>query len=334
MQWTRLLVASLTLGVALCLSSGASAATELKIASLAPKNSAWGKYFVKLDRKIRQKTGGEVALKIYYNGVQGDEGAMVSKLKSGQLDGAALTSVGLSRLYKDVMVLQLPGVLDSWTLLDKARKKLRKTLEAGFEKEGFTVVGWGDLGRVRLMSKGFAVRQPDDLKGKSPVAWRDEPMAPVIFGEIGGVVSVPLGPMDVLGALRSSNINVISAPPLAAEQLQWTAQLDHIGADSTVCAIGGSLMRTQSLEAIPKDTREVLLKLQRKYGRRGAKKIRQLDDAAYARLSKKMTVVKLTEAERGAWEKVLRRAVKKLRGNTFPKDLVDKVVKISGKQTD
>ena len=56
-------------------SNRASATTEIKIATLAPKNSAWGKFFVKLDKKLRQKTSDEVGLLVYYNGVQGDEGA-------------------------------------------------------------------------------------------------------------------------------------------------------------------------------------------------------------------------------------------------------------------
>ncbi len=332
MKWTRVWVLAALICAGLGLSSEASATTEIKIATLAPKNSAWGKFFVKLDKKIRQKTGDEVGLRVYYNGVQGDEGAMVSKLKTGQIDAAALTSVGLSRIYKNVMVLQLPGVLDTWKLLDKARKKMRKELEGGFEKEGFTVVGWGDLGRVRLMSKGFAVRKPSDLQGKKPVAWRDEPMAPVIYGMIGQVTPTPLGPTEVLPNLRSGAVNVLSAPPLAAEQLQWTPQLDHIGADSTVCAIGGTVIRTQTLEKMPEDTRKLVLKLQRRYGKRGAKKIRKLDDAAYTRLAKKMKVVKLTQAERAEWEKLLRKAVTKLGQGTFPKELVDRVVKISGKK--
>ncbi|MBX3184010.1 MAG: TRAP transporter substrate-binding protein DctP [Polyangiaceae bacterium] len=328
---SRLLAACFGLWLLLVVSP-AEAATTLRVATLAPKGSAWGKYLSKLERQVARRTEGELELKIYYNGVQGDEAGMVSKLRSGQLDIAALTSVGLSRIHRDVMVLQLPGVLDSWPLLDKARRALASDLEAGFADAGFQVLGWGDLGRVRQMSKGFAVRKPTDLKGKRPAVWRNEPMAPVVYGLISGVTPTPVAPMEVLPALRAGNINVLSAPPLAAEQLQWAPQLDHIGADSTVCAIGASVMRKSALDGVGEDTRKTFMKLQARYGKQSAKQIRKLDDAAFARMKRKMTVVSLTEAERAEWEAVLREAVKRLSEGTFPKPLVERVVKLSGKK--
>ncbi len=331
MHVPRLLAACLGLWLLLT-ASPAEAATTLRIATLAPKASAWGKYLSKLERQVARRTKGELELKIYYNGVQGDEANMVAKLRSGQLDIAALTSVGLSRIHRDVMVLQLPGVLDSWALLDKARRALASDLEAGFDEAGFQVLGWGDLGRVRQMSKGFAVRKPSDLKGKRPAVWKNEPMGPVVYGLISGVTPTPVSPMEVLPALRTSNINVLSAPPLAAEQLQWAPLLDHIGADSTVCAIGASVMRKSALDGAGEDTRKTFMKLQARYSKQSAKQIRKLDDAAFARMKRKMTVVSLTQAERAEWEAVLREAVKRLSEGTFPKPLVERVVKLSGKK--
>ena len=309
----------------------ASAGTKLRIATLAPKNSSWGKTFHRFERFVKKKTGGKLELQVYYNAVQGDERSMVSKMRSGQLDGASLTSVGLSTIYRPVMVLQLPGVFDSWEALDKARAGLKDEIDAGFAEEGFEVVAWGDIGRVHQMSKGFAVRTPKDVKGKSPVMWREEPMAPVVYSVIGGVTPVPLSPPEVLPALRSGKVTIINAPPLAAEQLQWTPYLDHIGSDGTVCAIGGTVFRKDSLDQVPPDVKLMFEKLQRKLGERARKKIRKLDQQAYERLTKKMTVVTLTEAERAEWEVVLRKAVTRLAQGTYPRPLVEKALKLSGK---
>jgi hypothetical protein len=200
------------LGLVVLTPSEASAQTKLRIATLAPKNSAWGKVFKVWSKAVDQKSGGKLQLDIYYNAVQGNEDSMVGKMKTGQLDGAALTSVGLSRVYKDVLVLQLPGVVDSWAVLDKVRGELQGDFEKSFEAEGFKVVGWGDVGLVRQMSKGFAIRKPSDMKGKHPIVWRNEPMGPTVYSVIGGVVPVPMSPTEVLPALRSGKVDVINAP--------------------------------------------------------------------------------------------------------------------------
>jgi TRAP-type C4-dicarboxylate transport system substrate-binding protein len=328
---TRHLV-SLLFGLCLVLGAGhASADTTLRVATLAPKNSAWGKVFNVWAKALDKKTEGKLKLDIYYNAVQGMEDAMVGKMKTGQLDGAALTSVGLSRIHKDVLVLSLPGVLDTWALLDKARAALQTDLEKGFADKGFQVIGWGDVGLLRQMSKGFGVRRPGDLKGKHPVVWRDEPIGPTIYASIGGVVPVPLGPPEVLPALRSGKVNIVAAPSLAAEQLQWTPYLDHVNSNVIVCAIGGTVFRKKVLDDMPADMKQIFFDLQARMAKTNGNRVRKLDDESYARISKKMTLVNLTDADRKEWEKVLRQAVDRLAQGTFDRGLIDRVLKLSGK---
>lgn len=312
-------------------SAGIAEPTTLRVATLAPKNSAWGKMFQKWERLIRKKTDGQVRLKIYFNAVQGDEGAMVGKMRSGQLDGASLSSVGLSAIYKPVMVLQLPGVLDTWAALDRAREGLKPEIDQGFGKQGFQVVAWGDIGRVRQMSKGFGIHTPSDMRGKSPVTWREEPMAPMVYSVIGGVTPVPLSAPEVLPALRAGKVNVVNAPPLAAEQLQWTPYLDHINSETMVCAIGGTVFRKSTLDALAPDVKATFARLQRRMAKRSSTRIRKLDQQAYERLRKKMTVVTLSASQKAEWASVLRTAVARLAQGTYPKAMIAKAVRLAGK---
>lgn len=309
----------------------ADAPHTLRIATLAPKNSAWGKVFKIWAKAIDTKTEGKLGLDVYYNAVQGDEHTMVTKMKSGQLDGAALTSVGLSQVYRNVLVLQLPGVIDSWAVLDKVRTEMQPDLEKAFSNEGFTVVGWGDVGLVRQMSKGFAIKRPSDMKGKSPAVWRDEPMGPTVYATIGGIVPVPVSPPEVLPALRQGKINVVNAPALAAEQLQWVAYFDHVSSNVSVCAIGGTIFRKKALDDLPADVRQAFFDIQKRMDKSNSSRVRGLDDQAYDRMKAKMTVVDMSQADKDEWAKVLRESVKRLSQGTFDKAMVDRVIKISGK---
>lgn len=316
--------------VALFSAPGKSAET-IRLATLAPKASTWGKVLAVWQKAIESKTDNTLALEIYYNGVQGDEKAMVAKMRTGLLDGAALSSVGMSVIYRDIMVLQLPGVTNSWPLVDLVRNMLKDPMEEGFRKEGFEVLGWGDIGLVYQMSKGIEVKRPTDLRGRRPLAWRNEPTAPIFFQLVGQVVSVPLDPTEVLPALRTGTVDILAAPALAAEQLQWTPYLDHINEQVIVAAIGATLMKKSRLDALSADTREMLRDMERRVSRVESERIRKLDVDARERLKQKMTVVHLSDDDRVEWYRVFLKAVKRMRYGIFSAPLIDRVLEITGK---
>src|SRR5882757_1814288 len=103
---------------------------------MAPAESPWGQVFKVWQRAVRERTkfpdgqkssdGKDSALDLifYWNGQHGDEVAVIAKMKSGLLDGGAITSVGLSQIYKPTLLLQIPGLFTQWDKLDRARDVL------------------------------------------------------------------------------------------------------------------------------------------------------------------------------------------------------------------
>jgi TRAP-type C4-dicarboxylate transport system substrate-binding protein len=325
-------LSALGFGLLAAAPSTASAAPShtIRLATMAPKNSSWGKVYAAWEKAVEKKSEGKLALQMFFNGVQGNEDAMVSKIRTGQLDGAALTSVGMSMAFKSVLVLQLPGVMRNWKELDQVRSQLQPELEAGVKAAGFTIAGWGDVGLIRQFTKGFEIRKPEDVQNRRPAVWRNEPMGPMIYSTIGKVVSVPLDAMEMLPALRAGNVNVINAPALAAEQLQWTPYLDHVMDEVSVCAVGGLMFKNGALDGMPPDLRAIWDDLQKRAAAAQLGKIRALDEESFTRIAQKMKVTKLTQAERDVWEKLLRKVVERLARGTFEKSLVNKVLTIRG----
>jgi TRAP-type transport system periplasmic protein len=324
-------ILALGLGVGLAAATPPARAKSdhtLRIASLAPKASSWGKVYAVWQKAVEKKTEGKLELQMFFNGVQGNEDAMVSKIKTGQLDGAALTSVGISMIYKSVLVLQLPGVMTNWKELDEVRKQLEPDLNAGIRAAGFDIVGWGDVGLIHQFSKGFPVNGPNDVKNRRPAVWRNEPMGPMVYSTIGGVVAVPVDTMEMLPALRSGSVNIINAPSLAAEQLQWIPYLDNVSDQVSVCAVGGMVFKAGVLESLPADLKKTFDELQKRAAETQLSRIRKLDEEAYVRLSQKMKVNHLSDAARKEWEVLLRKVVIRLARGTFDKALVNKVLKI------
>jgi TRAP-type C4-dicarboxylate transport system substrate-binding protein len=151
-----------------------------------------------------------------------------------------------------------------------------------------------------------------------------------LYSTIGNIVPVPVDAMEMLPALRAGTVNVIAAPALAAEQLQWIPYLDHVNDNVIVCAVGGLIFKAGVLEALPADLKATWDDLQKRASESQQGRIRKLDEEAYGRISQKMTLVKMTQAERDEWEKLLRRVVKQLSRGTYDRALVNKVLTLRG----
>lgn len=310
--------------------SVAASAKDLSLGTLAPKKSAWGKVFKKWAKSVDEKTNGSVTLNWYFNGQQGDEKAMVGKMRAGQLDGAAVTSVGLSAIYKPILALQMPGLFGDWDSLDKARDSLMPEFQKGFAAEGFALLGSGDVGLAHTMSKGKEVHTPDDLKSMKVYAWSDDPIAPVTSSVI-GYTPVPSSVPELLPKLSSGAINVITVPALPSVALQWQAHLDHVNEDVAGVGVGGLVMSQKALDGLNADELEIVRKTGHKAGKLLTKKIRLEDQKAYDFIKTKMTVVKLSDDELKTWAATFKKVREQLGQGTFPADLVQKLEGMAGK---
>ena len=163
---------------------------QLRLATLAPRQSGLGKAFQELKKELRARTDGQVELKMYPGGVAGDEMTVVRKMRVGQMDGALLTSTGLGALVPQVLVLQAPGLITSYPELDEVRERLAPDLEALFDKAGYALISWGDSGRIRIFSK-HKVQHPDDLKNVRPWVWRGSPTMRAFIEAAGANAHIP-----------------------------------------------------------------------------------------------------------------------------------------------
>jgi len=306
------------------LAGTAEAKSSIRFATLAPKQSPWGKVFSAWQKAVEEKTKGEVEVQWLWNGTAGPENNMVGKIKSGQITGAAITAVGLSSIHKPIVALQMPGAFKSWAELDKARDALRPEFDKAMTEAGFYVSGWGDVGIARTMSNGFDVKLPDDLKGKTPGLLAQDVIGPKVFEAIGGITAKPADVVEFLPLLNSGAINVLTAASLAAEQLQWTSRLDHINDGLVGFGVGAMVISEKELSKLPKDQRDLMESTGKAAQLALIKIIRKEDDAAFDRLLKKMTVHHQTDAEKAEWEKIYKKACQRVK-TAMPGDVLEKI---------
>jgi len=309
----------------------AGAATVLKFGTVAPQDSSWGKEFKRFAKDVSDDTNGDLQLDFLWNAQAGDENLMVQKIRSGQLDGAAVTVLGLAQTgVTDILLFQLPGLFTNWAKLDAARDALKDEFSHRFESKGFTILGWGDVGAGKQMSVGFELHHPSDLKGKGVFFYSGDPISPKLYSAIGGITPKQLTINEVLPNLTNGSINVLTAPCIGAEQLQWASRVTHINTETVTFVIGGQIMSSARLAALPPKFKQVVETRAAESADRLTKTIRNIDAQAFARMKQSKHTYELTPAEHEEWRHVFVKVAKELRGSVFDPGLFDRVVQLSG----
>ncbi|MEE8349431.1 MAG: TRAP transporter substrate-binding protein DctP, partial [Acidobacteriota bacterium] len=67
----------------------------INMGTLAPEGTAWHDALLQMKQDWNRISGGRVVLRIFPSGVQGDENAMIRKMRIGQLQGVAVSANGL-----------------------------------------------------------------------------------------------------------------------------------------------------------------------------------------------------------------------------------------------
>jgi TRAP-type C4-dicarboxylate transport system substrate-binding protein len=310
----------------------AGAATTLKVGTIAPQDSSWGKEFKHFAKDVSDDTNGELTLDFQWNGQAGDERLMVQKIRSGQLDAAALTALGLAETgVTDILTFELPGLFTTWAKLDTARDAMKDEFTKMFEAKGFTILGWGDVGAAKNMSVNVGeIRHPADLRGKGVFFYAGDPITPKFYAAIGGITPKQLSINEVLPALTGNAINVVTAPPLGAEQLQWSSRITDINTETLFFVIGGVLASSARLASLPPNLRAVVIKRGAESADRLTKTIRNNDAQSFARMKTSKHTYELNDAERQEWRAVFVKVSKELRGSVFTPAIFDKVVQLAG----
>lgn len=301
-------------------------AQERRIATLAPPGSTWMEVFRREGKEIEERTDGRVTTKYYPGGVQGDERRVVRKMRRGQLDGAALTSVGLSLIDDSIRVLELPRLFESVEELDYVRKKMWPHFQANFEKNGFILSDPGDVGFVYFYSQR-PVRSIRDLNDSRVWMWTDDRVVRAMYRKL-GINGVPLGVPDVLPALRSGRVDAAYGSPLSTVALQWHTELDHSTSIPMSYAIGGGVTRKEVWEDMEPEDREVVGRIEAVVRKRLLDVIRRKNERAFdAMQSSGMSVVETPDALVEQFDKAAREVWQELAGELYTQNELDMVLR-------
>lgn len=325
------IVPSLLVGILLVLFCGypVSVGAEeqqfiIKIATLAPEGSPWMNSFHKVNEAIKRKTEGKVKLKAYPGGVLGGDRDMLRKMRIGQIHGGGFTGMGLGTVNRDIFVMEVPFLFQNYGEVDYVLGKMDDQFRKEFEKKGYVLLGWSEIGFVYLLSN-VPITSVEDIKGRKVWLWEGDPIASPVLRKA-GITPIPLGIPDVLMALQTHLIDVVYASPLAAIALQWFTKVKYATNIPLIYSLGGVLISKRIFGKIPSDLQDIVKEVFQYHSTLlNARTRRDNDEAMRIMVKQGIKLVTPTGEEMEEFKRIGREATDEMAGKVFSKDVLVEV---------
>lgn len=201
---------------------------ELRLASTTMLGSLQQRVQERAAQEMREQSGGRVSLRYLEASTQGDERDLVRRIKTGQLDGAVLSSTGLALIDESIRVLSLPLLFKSAEEADYVAEKFWPHLQRTFEKKGFKLGARGEIGWNHLLSRN-RIETYADLSGQKLAQISDDALLGMLFRKLRLSV-VPLGYSEIDPSLTSGRINACYGVPLEAVAMHWYSKVRFMSA--------------------------------------------------------------------------------------------------------
>ncbi len=236
---------------------------KIKFATLAPDGSTWMNVMKEFSQSLKEKSNGSINFKIYPGGIQGDEKDVIRKMRIGQLHSGGFTGVGLGTILPEVRVLDTPFLYKSKEEVDFIANKFFDRFAAGFEKKGYVLLGWAEVGWVYIYTNK-PVNSESEMKGVKMWMWEGDPISRATF-EAFDVSPIPLSITDVLTSLQTGLIDGVYTSPLGAVVLQWFTKVKYVLDIPMANSNGAVLISKKMFNKLSPDQQKILKEEGRKF---------------------------------------------------------------------
>jgi tripartite ATP-independent transporter DctP family solute receptor len=141
---------------------------EYKMSVRTTQTSPWGAGAQKFADIVREKSGGHINIKVYFNGAlfADDQTKEFMLTKQGVADFALGSTINWSPQLRVLNLFNLPFMFPSYEALDAVKNGTAgRMIKAQMDKFGVVFLGWGENGYRELTNRVHPVVTPDDMNG-------------------------------------------------------------------------------------------------------------------------------------------------------------------------
>jgi TRAP-type C4-dicarboxylate transport system substrate-binding protein len=297
----------------------------IKLGTLAPSGSTWHTLLKEMGQRWSQLSGGKVKLRIYPGGIVGNEGDMVKKMRVGQLQAAALTTVGLHEITPEPQAIDAPMLVDSWPTLDYVISRVGPELERALAAKGYVVISWSEVGFVRFFSS-HRYASYEEMKQAKVFGWEGDPASARAW-RAAGFHPVVISSTDIVPSLETGLIDTVALAPLYAFSSRIFERARYMLDLRWAVLTGASVVKSETWDKIPADLRVKLIDSAREYAHRLDGEIRRMDSEALDTMRKQgLEVVRPADPE--AFRRAAQASYSVIRGQVVPAAIFDEVKKL------
>ena len=307
-----------------------AAALELKFADALPKTFSYYTGMQEFKKVVEDKTKGELTIKLFTDGVLGDQKTLLESTKVGAVDIAVVASQISQQIAPEHGIFGLPFIwINDEDYLRFLESPLAAELGKPMERAGLTVLTFANGGVLAVLNSKRPVRTPEDMKGLKLRVMQD-PVQVETIKAMGGI-PVPMGTGELYSAIQQGQIDGNATSPQLLYALRNHEVAKHLTFTRHARAAGVVIMNQRKWNGLSAEHRAALAEGARGffrvnnewYATRPGSNNREVVDTM------RKAGVTVSEADVPAFRSSTRHIVDDFRGRV-KSPLVDQILKAAG----
>jgi TRAP-type C4-dicarboxylate transport system substrate-binding protein len=273
----------------------------IKLATVAPEGTEYYNLLLEMGQRWQEETNGQVQLRIYPNGVVGGEIDTIRKMRIGQIQASAMSSIGLARLTDSIQAFTLPMGFKDYNEVDRVKDAMFDDIHDELSDSGFELLFLVDIGWVYWFSSDEII-VPQDLKDSKIFTSAGDYVTVELFKKF-GFNAIPMSETDILTGLQTGMINSMQTVPILAASSGWSALMPNMLDLKWGAFIGAVIIDNKVWSKIKPEHKKAMMIVAKDIGRKYQKNGREMEIKAIDAMEQYGMKVKTpNDKELEAWE--------------------------------
>jgi|TARA_B100001750_G_scaffold207188_1_gene185367 TRAP-type C4-dicarboxylate transport system substrate-binding protein len=296
----------------------------IKLATLAPEGTEYYNLLLEMGQRWQEETNGEIILRIYPNGVVGRESDTIRKMRIGQIQASAMSSIGLADLTDQIQAFTIPMKFKDYDDVESVKEVMFDDISNGLSESGFKLLFLVDIGWVYWFSAN-EIAVPEDLRNAKIYTTAGDYVTVELFKQF-GFNAIPVSETDILTSLQTGMINSMQTVPILSLSSGWFALMPNMLDLKWAVFIGAVIVDERVWSKIRPEHQKVMMKVAQEIGKKYQENGRKTDAQAIEMMKEYgMNVKTPTDEELKIWDDFKEKIMPDVIDTYVPKDIYDKV---------
>ena len=250
----------------------------IKLATVAPEGTEYYNLLFEMGQRWQQETNGQIQLRIYPNGVVGGERDTIRKMRVGQIQASAMSSIGLAELTDQIQAFTLPMGFKNYDEIDRVKNVMFGDISEGLSQSGFKLLFLVDIGWVYWFSTE-EISVPQDLMDAKFYTTGGDYVTVELFKKF-GFNAIPVSETDILTSLQTGMINSMQTVPILSLSSGWSALMPNMLDLKWGAFVGAVIVDERVWKKIKPEHQKIMMDIAQDIGKKYQKSGREMEKKA------------------------------------------------------